>query len=133
MKRIPFPGGGGEEFIKLLKAMAEDRDNKKNSTPVGKISDDLVALHDKMEKAHDYLAEDMQLRLEQLAVQAKRQVDEEFHDQQQEAQQMHDNFWSGIYRELKLDPDKNYSYDPKTKTVSIEGEDFPDVDPRFLQ
>ena len=101
----------------LLEHIEEDLNTVKD--PIGTISEELRQEIKNIHRDRSYLRDEKEIKIEELAREAKRTISELFDDREEELQDRHDAMWNKIYAEIGAEPSKSgYSVNPRTGVVS---------------
>lgn len=100
-----------EELMKMLK------EQESKQIPVAKLTPELKKAHKKFIKEKERLHEEIEARMEELAIQSKRTIKREFSEALDLMEEQHDEVWSKTYEELNLDPSGTYRANAKDGVI----------------
>lgn len=120
--KVEFKVGNPADFLEMLKELSENRTDTKNWRALGVVPKELLKEHKQNGKLRNRLMEDMQARAEELALQAKRQIKEEFRERQESLDEKRDSFWNRVADQFGVEnaDDVDMRINPQTGLVSVE-------------
>lgn len=107
-----------KEVLRQLEEGLEDNGPK---TLLGTLPEHLVTMYKNLQRKEMKLNQEMDGRIEELAVKMRNMVHQEFSDRMLETEELHEELWSNIYKYFGADPSNTYTIDRKTNKLYQDG------------